>query len=128
MKQTINRSCEDYLETIYNLSQDNAHVRSTDVANALRVTKPSTHRAIASLTNKGLVNKEAYGTIMLTEQGRKLAQNVLKKHEAVRKLLIDVLNVSPQNAEADACKIEHCISEETTQKLYDFLAKCTDKS
>lgn len=120
---TIRKSGEDYLETIYNLSHENPCVRSTDVARVMEVAKPSAHKALGALAEQGFILKESYGTITLTEQGKTVARGILNKHEAVRKLLVDVLNVSPQNAEKDACKIEHCISEETTQKLCKFLDK-----
>ena len=120
MKQ-LKRSGEDYLEAIFNLSKMGEGVKSVDVAMALGVTKPSTHRAINNLIEKGLVLKESYGQVRLTENGIRLAEEILKKHHAITKLLIDVLGVSSEVAEIDACKIEHELSEETTRKLYEFL-------
>ena len=121
--KTIQKSGEDYLEVIYNLSLECENVRSTDISNALKVTKPSTHKALISLAEQGYIQKQPYGTVMLTERGSVIAKSILKKHKAIRTLLIDILGVSQANAEIDACKIEHCIGEETTKKLYDFLSK-----
>jgi len=115
------KSGEDYLEAIYNLSQEKTQIRSVDIANILKVTKPSTFTALQNLAEQGCIIKENYGTVTLTDKGRQLAQAVLKKHKAIRMLLKDVLHVSPENAENDACKIEHVISEETTQRLFEFL-------
>lgn len=119
----MKKSGEDYLETIYVLSRTNQCVRSIDVANALNVTKPSTFKAMQNLAEKGYITKENYGTITITGKGMDVARTVLEKHNALRKLLIDVLKVSPENAEKDACSIEHIISDETTKKLFDFLGK-----
>lgn len=119
--KTLQKSGEDYLEAVYNLSCNNSQVRSVDIANSLKVTKPSTFKALQNLAEQGCIIKESYGIVMLTEKGIGLATEIFKKHKAIRMLLIDILKVSPQIAESDACKIEHCISEETTKKLFDFL-------
>ena len=121
--KALKKSGEDYLETIYNLSKQSEKVKSVDVATALNVTKPSTHRAIENLIKSGLAHKESYGQVSLTDEGEKLAKEVLKKHRAITTLLTQVLGVSDEVAETDACKIEHELSEETTQKLYEFLEK-----
>jgi len=119
--QKIQKSGEDYLETIYNLSIVNANVRSVDVATSLGVTKPSVAKALKILEQQEYVQKEKYGKITLTEKGNLLAEIIQKKHKAIRMFLIEVLKVSPEKAEIDACRIEHCLSEETTEKLFEFL-------
>jgi len=119
--KTIKKSGEDYLEAIYNLSAINEKVHSVDIAKALSVTKPSTFKALQNLIEQGCIEKENYGTVTLTKKGKEIAKAVLKKHLAIRMLLIDVLKISPQEAETDACKIEHCIGAETTKKLFEFL-------
>ena len=118
---SLKKSGEDYLETIFNLSKQGGKVKSVDVAAALNVTKPSTHRAIENLIDKGLALKESYGQVSLTQEGERIAKEVLKKHKAVTMLLTQILGVSEEIAEIDACKIEHELSDETTQKLYEFL-------
>lgn len=117
----ILKSGEDYLEAIYNLSLNNLKVRSIDIAKALSVTKASTFNALKNLAEQDCIEKEYYGAVTLTDKGLFLAKSVEKKHKAVRMLLIDVLNISPQTAEIDACKIEHNLSDETTKKLFEFL-------
>ena len=117
----IKKSGEDYLEAAFNLFEKNGYVRSIDIATALGVTKPSAFRALKILSEQGYIQKESYGEVIITEKGIRYAQGVQKKHKAIRMLLINHLGISPQTAEIDACKIEHCLSEETTEKLYDFL-------
>ncbi|MCL2061277.1 MAG: metal-dependent transcriptional regulator [Firmicutes bacterium] len=119
--KSIQKSGEDYLEVIYGLLQKSDHAHLTCIAKAMGVTKPSTSRALHILAQKGYIQKESYGTVTLTAQGTQHAEAVIKKHKAIRTLLTDVLGVSPKAAEADACKIEHCIGEETTEKLFNFL-------
>lgn len=121
--KTIQKSGEDYLEAIYNLLQNSDHAHSVDIAKILGVTKPSTSKALQNLSEQGYIKKESYGAVTLTESGRQTAEAVLRKHKAVRDFLTDVLKVSPHTAEEDACKIEHCLSEETAEKLFEFLKK-----
>lgn len=94
-----------------------------EIANHMKVSKPSTCRALGILAQQGYIEKEKYGAVKLTELGSLVATNVQNKHRAVKMLLVDILKVSPLVAEIDACKIEHSISEETAQKLFEFLSE-----
>lgn len=115
----LGESLEDYLETIYILS-NNDKVRSIDVAKKMKVSKPSVNKAMNTLMDKGYINKEFYGDIRLTPIGLEMAQQILKRHETIRSFLHDILQVSLENAEIDACKIEHVISDETFDKILNY--------
>lgn len=115
----LGESLEDYLETIVILSEK-GKVRSIDVAKLMEVSKPSVNKAMNVLKEKGLIEQEAYGDIRLTTSGKKLADMVFNRHQTIRTFLEDVLKVSKENAEKDACKIEHIISEETFEKIANF--------
>ena len=119
----IQKSGEDYLEAIYNLLEKDDHAHSVDISRMLGVTKPSTFKALQILSEQGCIIKESYGAVTLTEKGRMIAYEVQKKHKAIRTLLVSVLGVTPEVAEVDACKIEHFISKETSDKLFEFLEK-----
>ncbi len=69
----------------------------------------------------GYVSKPSYGEVTITQEGKRRAKSVAVKHKALTKLLTEVLGVGADTAEKDACKIEHDISDETTQKLIEFL-------
>ena len=115
----LGESLEDYLETIVILSQE-GKVRSIDVAKLMNVSKPSVNKAMNVLKEKGLIEQEAYGDIRLTCDGKKMADEIFNRHTTLRTFLSDVLHVSSENAEKDACKIEHIISEETFEKIAKF--------
>ncbi|MCL2598304.1 MAG: metal-dependent transcriptional regulator [Firmicutes bacterium] len=117
----LQRSGEDYLEAIYTILQTDDHAHSVDIAKALGVTKPSAFVALQNLAEQGYISKQLYGAVVLTPKGVAYAQSVLQKHKAITKLFVDILGVDPKVAEQDACKVEHCLSEQTTQKLYEFL-------
>ena len=108
-------SLEDYLEAIFVFGGEN--VKSIDLAKHLNVSRASVNRAVNTLIDKGLVNKELYGEISLTEKGKTTSRRVLRKHKILRRFLIDVLHVSPEVADREACGIEHVISEDTANKI-----------
>ena len=114
----IQESKENYLETILMLEKKNGSVRSIDIAREMNFSKPSISRAVGILKDQGYIEIKSDGMITLTVMGRKKAEDVLKKHEILTRYLNEILGVNPETAEADACHIEHVISEET------FVAIC----
>ena len=114
-------SIEDYLEAIYVLNQDARGVRSVDVADKLRVAKPSVNRALKSLVEGGLIEQERYSVIYLTEQGKEQAKKILRRHTVIKRFLTDVLGLSDERADDEACKIEHVVCENTVDRLSDHV-------
>ena len=121
--KNLYKSGEDYLEAVLFIERKKGRVKSIDVANYLGVSRPSVNRALTNLQEMGYVSKPIYGEVTITDEGRKRAEVVAKKHVALTQLLTDVLGVSREVAEKDACKIEHDISDETTEKLIEYLKK-----
>ncbi len=117
----LTASLEDYLEVIHILHQNAKNVGVTDIAKVLGISKPSVTRAIKSLKNNSLVIQEKYGKIVLTPEGDKIAKSVYSRHKVLRKFLTEVLKISEDTAEIDACKIEHIISKETLEGIEKFL-------
>ena len=118
----LGESLEDYLECIAMLSENEpaGRVRSVDIARHLHVSKPSVNKAMNVLKEKGLIRQEAYSGIELTKAGKEMAAMILNRHNTIHYFLRNVLGVSEENAEHDACKIEHIISEETFEKIKNF--------
>ena len=112
----LTSSLEDYLEAILIIQQNHGYVRCTDVADHLRVKKPSVSRAVKELSKKKCVMKKTDGTLSLTEQGQKLAKQIYERHLFFTQQLMDV-GVPYEIAEQDACRIEHVISEESFKRL-----------
>lgn len=117
----IRESGEDYLEAMLQLENEYKEIRSVDVANRMNVSRPSVNKAVTVLKEAGMVSQEPYGNIHLTEEGRSRAKAVYKRHATLQKFLADVLNVEPDIAEKDACRMEHIISEETFQSIRKML-------
>lgn len=112
----IYESAENYLETIYVLSQRNDYVRSVDVASELGFSKPSVSRAMKLLREDGCVLFEDSGHISLTEKGERRAVAVYTRHTVLTDFLVS-LGVDSKTASDDACRIEHVISEATFEAI-----------
>ena len=108
----LQESGEMYLETILILSEKNPNVRSIDVCDYMGFSKPSVSRAIGLLRNGGYVNVDADGYLSLTELGAEVAHKMYDRHKILTDFLIS-LGVSDDVATADACRIEHHISDES---------------
>lgn len=117
----IRESGEDYLETILILQERTGYVRSIDIASELGFSKPSVSRAMGILKNDGFITVEADGQIVLTKRGYLRAREVYDRHLLITRFLSDILGVSDNNTNEDACKIEHVISYETYEKLNVFV-------
>lgn len=119
----LTKSLEEYISTIYILEETNKKIRVTDIATKMLITKPSVNRALKNLREKGYVNFEPYTDITLTDEGREVAQEISKKYDIVKIFLTEILGVSQKTAEIDSLKIKAVISEETEQKLQEFMTK-----
>ena len=112
----IHESAEDYLEAILRLSEKNSEVRSVDIAAMLEVSKPSVSHAMKLLREDGYIAMDRYGTVTLLEKGAVIARRIYERHLVLSSML-QSLGVSPETAMADACKMEHDLSEETFEMI-----------
>lgn len=110
--QRLGESLEDYLESILVLSKQLLYVRSVDVASYLGFSKPSVSHAVKLMTEQDLISLDANKCLFLTEKGRKIAEETYKRHVFFSSMLED-LGVPKEIAQADACRIEHVISQES---------------
>ena len=116
----IQESGEMYLETIYVLSKKKGDVRSLDVAEYMGFSKPSVCRAVAVLQNSGHLLKNKEGYLTLTESGRAIGEKIYSRHLLLTAFLVK-LGVAEDVAAADACKMEHDISDESINAIRRFI-------
>ena len=112
----IYESAEDYLERILILQEEKGEVRSIDIAHNMGYSKPSISIAMKKLKEAGLIDIDEHGFIALTKEGHVIADRVYERHTVLKKILINI-GVDPKQAEKDACKVEHVISEETFEAI-----------
>ncbi len=125
--EKLSFSMENYLEAVYELSQDGNGARVTDIAQRMGVTKASTNNAMSVLAEKGLIVNEKYQDIHLTELGLRRARVTSSKHTIIRRLLVEVLGVAPAIAEVDACEMEHVISVESVCAMDAYTSRVLQK-
>lgn len=124
---SLTMASEDYLESVYRITLDqNAFemgIRSVDVAEQLGVSKASVNKAIAALKDHGMVEQTRYGRVMLTSEGREYGRDVWRRHRVLRRFLIEELGVEQEQADDEACLIEHDISSSTMEKWCNYLER-----
>lgn len=112
----IYESAEDYLERILMIREKKGAVRSIDIAHELDYSKPSVSVAMKRLRENGYIQMDADGFITLLPPGEEIAQRIYARHQLLTEFLL-WLGVSSKNAAADACKIEHDLSEESYERI-----------
>jgi len=116
----IQESAENYLEAIFILKQRKGYVRSIDIATELGYSKPSVSRAMKLLRENDYITVADDGAIHLTESGQTIAEQMYERHTFLTAFLMEI-GLDKTTAKADACRIEHVISEETFERLKAFI-------
>ena len=116
MKQPVHESSEDYLKAVLALEREHGYVRAVDVAGRLGVSKASVSKALSKLERQKLVHVVAHA-VRLTAEGRAVAERVSERHAFFRALL----RVEAVVADEEACRLEHCLCEDSFRKLVTAL-------
>ena len=112
---------EDYLEAIFDLSEENKVVRVRDIARRLSVKTPTVTSMLKNLNDRGLVNHEKYEYVELTSEGDIVGREMRRRHGVLLEFLHDVLKIDHETADGEACKMEHTLSSNTLDSLVDFM-------
>ena len=112
----VSEAIENYLETIYILSQQQSEVHAIDICSYLSYSRPTVSIVLRQMRENGLVIVNADNHIFLTEEGSRIASRVYERHELLTSMLM-MLGVSQETAMHDACKIEHDLSDETFEAI-----------
>ena len=120
-RQIISDSLEDYLEAIFHIVGEKQAARAKDIAQRLQVKASSVTGALRLLADKGLINYAPYDLITLTPVGKRLAKDVILRHETLREFFTKVLAVDQNEAEEAACKMEHAIPGKIVDRLVQYL-------
>jgi DtxR family transcriptional regulator, Mn-dependent transcriptional regulator len=118
-KGEVTASMEDYLEAIFELTEDlgSREVRVTDIARKLGVTRPSVVGMLKHLLEHGLADHDRYGGVRLKPAGLKIARETFNRHQVLQKFLEEVLGLDAEVAERDACRMEHTLSPQTLERF-----------
>ena len=127
MTEKLSERLEDYLETIMELEKTNKVARSKDIAEKMGVLRGTVTGALKTLADKQLINYDPYSYITLTPKGATIAEEINRRHMAIRTFLKDVLLLDPETAEENACRMEHAMDKDAIARLvqfFDFLHQC----
>lgn len=117
---SLSASLEDYLEAILQLERSCRVARVSDIADQLSVSRPSVTGALKNLASRGLVDHARYGHVTLTEEGAGIAEEVERRHVAIRDFLVGVLAIPEDKAEATACKLEHVLEPDVLAHFVSY--------
>lgn len=123
----ITHSAAHHLLAIMELKKSRGYARVTDVAKSLNITTGSASSNLKSLKSKGLIVEDDNRFLSLSVRGEQLAEFVMMRKEVIREFLVDVLKVSAEQAEIDACKTEHLLSIESATKMKNFIKNFHNK-
>ena len=118
---SLSASLEDYIEAIAHIVDEKKVARGKEIAKRLKVSNASVTEALRALSKKGLVNYEPYEVITLTARGQEVAEDVIRRHEALKEFFIKVLAIDDAIAEEGACRIEHAAPPEVIDRLIRFV-------
>jgi DtxR family Mn-dependent transcriptional regulator len=119
--EDISPSLQDYLETIFHLQEANRVARARDIAEEMKVKRGTVTGALKALSEHKLIHYTPYNYITLTSKGRKLARELVYRHETLKEFFIRVLRLDPEDADANACRIEHAIDPLAFERLVHFV-------
>ena len=119
--QQLSASLEDYIEAIYHIITEKQVARGKDISARLAVSGASVTEALRALAKRGLINYQPYEVITLTKEGREIAEDVIRRHNALKRFFTDVLALDESLAEEGACKIEHTAPPKIIDRMVDFI-------
>lgn len=117
----LHESGEDYLEAVLVLKKQNGIARSVDVARKLGVSKPSVSRAMSILTESGFITAGPVGSLELTKEGLERAEAIYARHILLTRFLMKICNIDEEQAETNACRIEHDIDEDVKSGIEKWM-------
>jgi len=126
-QKKLTASQEDYLEAIYHISAKKMAARAKDISQYLSVRASSVTGALRTLGKLGLINYAPYDIITLTAEGHTVAEEIVQRHEALERFLVNVLGVDAKEADEAACKMEHAVPKAIIDRLVkysEYVEKC----
>ena len=116
----LSASQEDYLEAIFHISAEKMAARAKDIAGYLDVKASSVTGALRILGKLELINYAPYDLITLTDKGKVVAEEIVYRHQALEKFLVNVLGIDKEDADAAACKMEHHVPKAIIERLVKY--------
>jgi len=129
--EKLSANIEEYLETIYKISQKEKTVKTSKISKELGITPASVSEMLKKLKKMDYVDYSQYKGVKLTENGLKVAKNITRKHRLLERFLHDILKLKDHFLHDQACEMEHSLSDDAERALCQVLDhpdKCPDDS
>ncbi len=117
----VTHSAAHHLMAIDDLIQRLGYARVSDIARQLNITRGSVSISLQPLKKSAMILQDENRHLRLSEQGQALVDAIKTKRHIVQRLFVELLGMDSQQAEIDACKLEHLVSNETARRLISFL-------
>lgn len=118
-RKEVSENIDEYLEEMYRCEKEKKKISTKELAEKLKISMPSVSEMLVKLRDKKLIEYQSRGRITLTTKGRKVGSTVYKKFETLKKFLIK-LGFEETEAEKEACKLEHAVSDRLEKKLREY--------
>lgn len=115
--ESLSLTQQNYIETIDALTQKQGAASITGLAAALGISKPSVTETMTRLEKAGLIVRKSRHQILLSEAGEDVNSQLTRKHAGLRRFMIDIMAMEKVEADAMACKIEHCVDRRFSERL-----------
>ncbi|MHC1709402.1 MAG: metal-dependent transcriptional regulator [Methanomassiliicoccales archaeon] len=117
----VSENIEEYLECIWELTQDGTPARTTDIAKKMKVSPASVTEMMQRLDSLGYITYEKYKGVTLTESGNKIGETIKRKHRLLERFLVDVLGIAKDKSHDEACRLEHMLSDESERRISEMM-------
>lgn len=117
----LSENIEEYLETIYRLSDSRKPVTTTDISREMRIAPASVTQMLKKLDSNGYVKYSPYRGAVLTDRGYRIARKITRKHRLLERFLHDVLGIKRERIHRQACEMEHSLSDDAERPCAIFL-------
>ena len=117
----ISENVEEYLETIYKKSLSDRMAKTTEISKDLGIAPGSVTQMLKKLEEDGYVTYYQYKGVKLTDKGYKIARSIVRKHRLLETFLYNTLGIDMEDLHAQACAMEHSLSDEAERKMCQLL-------
>lgn len=117
----VSENVEEYLECIWELTQDGTPARTTDIAKRMKFSPASVTEMLQKLEVAGYINYEKYKGATLTEAGMRIGATIKRRHRLLERFLVDILGIDKEKSHDEACRLEHMLSEESERRISEIM-------
>jgi DtxR family Mn-dependent transcriptional regulator len=117
----VSENIEEYLECIWELTQDGTSARTTDIAKKMKVSPASVTEMMQRLDSLGYITYEKYKGVLLTDPGKRIGETIKRKHRLLERFLVDVLGIAKDKSHEEACRLEHMLSDESERRISEMM-------